>query len=193
MSNSLEKLLREIEPLPDLASAEVSRALNSFPLDRAVVSDYDTFCECLTRFHCHAESCLLRCRRKRAVSYEHDLSQCDGFLRPVLGKKHALAAAFELANTGKKGGMLGVLRALGEAMADWYAGNWISAKVSCYLKSQPHEAKLKDMDAYLEKYGRLYPGELTERGGIRLRFEFEDVLRIHPVVVRNVQQSVRRT
>ncbi len=163
MATKLDRLLDSIAPEQtlDAVTALADAALTSFHPDQAVVTDWEAFKACLGRFFCHLENHLLRLEPPRAVDHWMDWGRCCRLLMEEYGK-NGEKAAFEMVRTGNEGGLYAVLKAVAQRTADQCASNGIAARVSAYWSALPVDEQFEVMDEYLEKYGHLFPSELTE-------------------------------
>ena len=93
--------------------------------------------------------------------------------------------------TGVEGGLRAVLDTVAEALALEYARNEINARVYDYCESLSGRELLSAAEEYLERFGHLLPGELTESGGVRLKASFTRVLCEHPFLMRRMSRPGR--
>ncbi|MBW1744312.1 MAG: hypothetical protein JRJ47_12930 [Deltaproteobacteria bacterium] len=101
-------------------------------------------------------------------------------------------AAMEIARTGKEGGIYGILKRIAKQMIEKYAGNEIRAKISHYWHPLSTDEQLDATDEYLEKYGHLFPSELTEGTAVRIKAGFVKVLEQHPHLIMRLRKVGRR-
>jgi hypothetical protein len=123
--------------------------------------------------------------RLRAIEVS-TISRCVRALAQKYGSQGE-KAAFEIARTGNEGGLYSVLKAVAAQMAEGYADNEISARVDRFWQEVSNEERLKIADEYMEKFGQLLPSELTENGGVRIKFNLPKVLKQHPRVIRRLR------
>ena len=96
--------------------------------------------------------------------------------------------AFDMARTGKAGGLYAVLKAVALRMDEEYAENRIGGIISDYWKKLTIDEQLSVADEYLEKYGHLLPSELTEGSAVRIRTNFPKLLAQHPEIIRKIRR-----
>jgi len=190
MATKLEQLLDSIDPTNtlDRTFAHADEAINSFPLETGQITDWQEFQTCLADFLCHVEANVLRLSASSQEYQDHHWSRCTQLLRDAYGV-NGEKAAFEMARTGKEGGLLAVLRGLALRIAERYAQNEVSARVGQYWEELTTDEMISATTEYLEKYGHLLPSELTEGSAARLRANFPKVLEKHP----HLLQQIRRT
>ena len=76
-------------------------------------------------------------------------------------------------------------------MAEKYAQNEISARISDYWNRLTVDEKLAAVDEYLSKSGHMLPMEFTDGSAVRLKVHFTKVLNEHPKMIRRMRQIVR--
>ena len=96
-----------------------------------------------------------------------------------------------MARTGNDGGLYALLKALAKRMAEEYAQREIGGKVSHHCAQRSSSELLADANEYLEKYGNLLPGELTEKGAGRIKSNIWKVWEEHPRLIQRLQQVGR--
>lgn len=189
METKLEQLLTEIDPklTLDKTSALADNAMNTFSFGSGHITDRDEFENCLTDFFCHADSIVLGV--SKSFNSEHrdfQWGRCGLFLSHIYGH-NGENTAFDMARTGKSGGLYAVLKAIALRMAEEYAENQIGALIGEYWKKLTLDERFAASDEYLEKYGHLLPSELTEDSAVRIRANFRQVLEKHPEIIRKIR------
>jgi len=194
MRSRLDRLLDSIHPARtlDATSGRVDEAINTFTMDTAVIADWEAFRVCLVRFLHHVETRVLGLRSETAGDTKFDLhwARC----RRLLMREYGLngeKAAFEMARTGKEGGLYGVLRRIGRRMSGRFADTEIMARVETYWDALSAHEQLAAGEEYLEKYGHLLPSELTEDSAMRIRANLPKVLREHPQLMQRLARIGR--
>ena len=190
MPTKLEQLLAEIDPklTLDKTSALADSAINTFSFDSGQITDRDEFENCLTDFFCHVDSNVLGV--SQSFNSEHrdfQWGRCGILLSHIYGH-NGENTAFDMARTGKSGGLYAVLKAIALRMAEEYAENQIGALIGEYWKKLTLDERFAASDEYLEKYGHLLPSELTEDNAVRIRANFRQVLEKHPEIIRKIRR-----
>jgi len=193
MSTKLEQLLARIDPKTTLDStaALADKAMNTFSFGSGQVADRKEFEDCLTDFFCHVDSNVLKFNK--SFNSEHrnfQWGRCRIILSHIYGE-NGLMTAFDMAQTGKAGGLYAVLKAVALRMAEEYAENKIGALIDDYWKKLTLNEQLSVTDEYLEKYGHLLPSEFTEDSAIRIRANFPKVLAQHPEIIQKIRRLGR--
>ena len=192
MPTKLDILLQSIDPSRtlDKVAGDVDQAFNSFFRRRAVISAWDEYVSFFADFYRHLETVVLRARGGSPNNKEYQWGQCIRLLNKAFGPS-GYKAAFEMARTGKEGGLYRVLKTVADQMAEEYSQNEISARISYYWDSLTLDEKLAASDEYLRKYGHLLPGELVDASAARIRAEFLKVLQEHPKMIQRMRQIGR--
>jgi hypothetical protein len=190
MPTKLEQLLAKIDPevTLDKTSSLADKAMNTFSFSSAQITNRDEFEKCLTDFFCHVDTNVLGV--SKSFNSEHRSFQwgrCGILLSHIYGH-NAENTAFDMARTGKSGGLYAVLKAIALRMAEEYAENKIAAIIGDYWKKLSLDEQFAAADEYLEKYGHLLPSELTEGGGARIRTNFARVLENHPKILQKTRR-----
>jgi len=193
MPTKLEQLLEKIDPklTLDKTSALADNAMNTFSFGSGQMTDRKEFEDCLTDFFCHVDSNVLGV--SKSFNSEHrdfQWGRCGILLSHIYGE-NGMMTAFDMARTGKSGGLYAVLKAIALRMAEEYAENQIGALIGEYWKKLTLDEKLAAPDEYLEKYGHLLPSELTEGSAVRIRANFPKLLAQHPEIIRKIRSLDR--
>jgi len=180
MPSKLEQLLNSIHPAKtsEQLNMRADEALNTFEFDSALITDWNQFRLCLTRFLNHGEQKMLLLRRQCSGGTNFDWGRCCQILMRVYGP-NGEKTAFEIARTGNEGGLYAVVRKIALSMAERFIDNEINAKVNTYWNNLSVEEKLNASQEYLDKFGHLLPSELTEGSAARIRAGLPKVLREH--------------
>lgn len=192
MPTKLDRLLDSISPEKTMENIynRANEAINSFRLKKAQIEQWHEFRRCMAEFNRHLEERILKLRKPIDVSIDWYWGHS---IRPLL-KIYGLngeKAAFEMARTGNEGGMYAVLKAFAMQRAEEYSQNEIAAKVLFFWNDLSVDEQFKTMDEYLQKYGHLFPSELTEGSAVRLRGSFWKVLQKHPIMAQNLRRTGR--
>ena len=144
MSDGLEGLLARIDPARTLDETDrrADEAINSFrPECGAAIQNWDVFRYCLIRFLHHVEGCVLRLKQPCDIRVDFDWGRCCQVLMRVYGA-NGDKAAFEIARTGKDGGLWRVLRDFARAVSEQYADAEIAALVYTFWNGLSAEERL---------------------------------------------------
>ncbi|PKN62632.1 MAG: hypothetical protein CVU57_23575 [Deltaproteobacteria bacterium HGW-Deltaproteobacteria-15] len=193
MPSKLDKLLESIDPARtyNAVSADVDRAVNSFSAKQATINDLEGFENLLAGFCRHIEETVLRYGAGVPPNKDFYWARCSNFLAKEFGPS-GWKNAFEMARTGKDGGLYRILKIIAEKMAEEYAHNEVSARISVFLGSLTTDEKLAAADEYVRKYGHLLPHEFTEANAARLKVHFRQVLEEHPTLISSTRSIGRR-
>ncbi len=189
---TLDQLIKEIDPANtfDNSLARADKALNSFRHSRAVVDNIDQFEELMSTFFCHIDAVLLNARDQSFYDREFFLSRCETVLKDLYGPRGKIVA-YDMAHTGKQGGLLTIMKSVSLRQAEIYAKNMVSNYVEEYWRQADPDQIFSDCEKYLQKYGHLLPIELTEGSGARVKANFRQILKQHPQILRNTRKVGR--
>jgi hypothetical protein len=192
MATKLKLLLESIDPSRtlDKVAGDVDRAVNSFSGRKAVVGNWDEYVSFFAEFYRHIETVVLRMSPGGPSDKDFSWGQCARLMDKAFGPS-GYKAAFEIVRTGKEGGLYRVLKTIADLMAEKYAQNEISARISRYWDSLTLDEKLAAPEEYLRKYGYLLPEELIEGSAARIRAHFLKVLEEHPKMIQRMRQIGR--
>jgi hypothetical protein len=192
MPTKLDRLLQSIDPRRTLdeVSARVDRAVNTFATRGGTIEDWDEYENLLADFYGHILKTVLRMGSGAPHNREIFWGQCSNLLNQAFGP-NGYKAAFEMVRTGTEGGLYRVLKTVADLMAEHYAQNEISARISHYWNNLSVNEQLAATDEYLRKYGNLLPRELTEGSAARIKANFPKVLQEHPSTLRRLRRIGR--
>ena len=190
MRTRLERLLQNIEPIPDRIDRFADKALNTFPVTAAIITEWETYRRCLAEFFCHME-CIILGIGSRSADVDFYIDRCWRLLRKKYGDS-APQACFESIRTGSEGGLRRVLITASELFSKDYAENLIGLTVEAYWSNRDPSAILADADEYVRLYRHILPGEITEGSATRIRFNFRKVLKQHPFFIRRLRRAQTR-
>ena len=117
-------------------------------------------------------------------------ARCSNILEKKFGRS-GFKTAFEMAMSGKDGGLYRILKAIAEEMTENYAQNEISARVNQYWSTLSTDEQLAAADEYQSKYGHLLPSEFTAGNGARLKAHFPEILKEHPKMIQRMRRIGR--
>ena len=190
MSTKLEQLLARIDPevTLDSTAALADNAMNTFSFGPGQITDRKEFEDYLTDFFCHVDSNMLGLSKSfNSANRNFQWGRCRIILSHIYGD-NGMMTAFDMARTGKAGGLYAVLKAVALRMAEEYAENRIGGIISDYWKKLTLDEQLSVTDEYLKKYGNLLPSELTEGSAVRIRANFPKLLAQHPEIIRKIRR-----
>jgi len=192
MSTDLERLLRELDPDRTIEPAfcRADEAVNSFRVERAQITEWNRFRDCMVRFVSHVESYVLRLRRPVLSPIDFEWDRATAVLVKIYGR-NGEKAAFEMARTGNEGGLYRVLKAVAMRLAEDISKNEIASRVSVFWQNHTPAEVLAASQEYLDRYGHLLASELTEGSAGRLRVNFLKVLENHPEFVQRLRRVGR--
>ncbi|MGD2111234.1 MAG: hypothetical protein PVI86_17795 [Phycisphaerae bacterium] len=193
MAGKLHRLLDAIDPSRTLddAAARVNEACNSFEHPGAVLKDWQSYKDCVARFHRHVETVVLCRGTPIDLDLEFYWGRCVGLLKHEYGPSGP-KAAFELVRNGVEGGLPRVLRDIGRRLAEFYAENEIRARVADLLNGLTPDEWIAATDEYLARYRDLLPRDLTEGSALRIRADFRKVLEQHPRMIQRLSRVFER-
>jgi len=191
MATRLEELLESIDPSRtiDQVSAAVDDAFNSFRNNNPIRS-FDDYEEFMSRFVQHVESVVLKFGSN--VPYNKDFWWAR--YSNLVSNRHGRDAwkmNYEKIITGKDGGLYKLLKDVAAMILDDRSGREISARVWRFWESLTNDEKLKTVDEFLQKFGRLLPSEYTGGGGAYLKANFPRVLEKYPQLLMEIRRGVR--
>jgi len=192
MATKLDRLLEKIDPVRtfDEVSADVDGAVNSYAIRRATIEDWEEYEEFLADFLRHIETSVLRLGSGAPDNKPIYWARCSNILREEFGSS-GHKVGFEMASTGKDGGLYRILKTIADKMVENYAQNEISARINDFWGRLTVDEQLAVTDEYLSKYGHLLPNEFTAGNAARLRAHFHKVLKEHPKIIRRVRRIGR--
>jgi len=193
MASKLQRLLESIDPARtiDLTAARADAAVNSFRIDRGIITNWEEFRGLLVRFMLHVECGVLRLPSHVEMPFEFHWGRCLRPLERAYGSSSGPKAAYEMARTGSEGGLYGVLKAVAREISGEYAENEVSGRALSYWNSLSVDEQLAASTEYLAKYRDLLPGELTEGSAARIRGNFVKVLEQHPRMLQRLRMIGR--
>lgn len=189
----LDELLDSISPqrTSETTARRVDAAINRFVPGPGPVHTHEAFERELFRFCRLVEATVLNVRGG-PVGADPEMDR--GRFLPVITQAYGhqgFRAAFEIARTGNEGGFYAVLRRVGQAFAEQYTENEISARIGTFWSGLSVAEQLASADEYLAKYGQLLPAELTEGSAGRIRANLPKVLQEHTRILQRLHRVGR--
>jgi len=193
MATQLERLLQSIGPEHTIEKAfnRANEAINTFPLESSLITEWDEYRMVMARFHRHVEKQVLNVQGEMPeADMDFYWSRCLRIIIKGYGN-NGEKAAFELVRTGNDGGLNGVLRKIVMAIAEQYSQNEITARVNNWLNGLSIEENLAASDEYIRKFGHLLPSEIIEGGALRVKANLSQVLIMHPRMIHELNKVGR--
>ena len=192
MKSKLDRLLDSLDPsvTSDETGNRINHALNTFPLEKGRITDWDEFKDWIARFICHAENTLFKVKSRREAHPDYDWNHAYRLLQEVYGR-NGEKKAFEMARKGVEGGVYAVLKALAKQLVNEYSQNEIAAKTHTFWNQLTVQERLTAGEEFLAKYGHLLPSEMTEGSGARIRANLPQALIKFPELLQKLRRSVR--
>ena len=193
MATQLDRLLENIGPEHTIQKAfnRANEAINTFPLESSLITEWDEYRMVMARFYRHVEKKVLNVQgRMPTTDMDFDWGRCFNTIIKAYGN-NGEKTAFELVRTGNDGGLNGVLRKIALAIAEYYSQNEIAARVNLWLNGLSVEEKLAAGDEYIKKFGHLLPSEITEGGAVRIKANLLQVLIMHPRMIHELNKVGR--
>jgi len=189
MHTKLESVLAEIDPSRtiDPVRRRIDEAVERFRKPWALAPDRHSFRDFLTRLFVHMECAALCTGSGREPHPTMDWTRCCDLLKGRYGPE-ADYVATQRALHGHDGGLTGVIRDLASAMAEEYAQNEISAKVAYFWNRLSVDDKLQVSREYVQRFGHLLGGDITEEGAARLRAYCPRFLEQHHRLILNMRR-----
>jgi len=164
------------------------RAVNEAAVG-GLVASFAEFADILVRVIILVQKYVLKAQNPVEGGREFYLDAAFRVLIKKLGP-NGEKAAFEMARTGKQGGIYDVIKLVAYGYTDILFENEARAKVGIIWEKLCNEDKLKTMALYLQEFGDLWPDEMTENGATRIKFNFPRVLQLHIENVRKLTKSL---
>lgn len=189
----LERLVRDLAPERTIypVARRVDEAINTFPVKPPLITRYEDFVEYIVALCRHIEAAILCLPEGHSAM---DKAFEPKRYLPVLTRAYGnegIKAAFEIARTGKEGGVYAVIKRVGEVLGKECVDNIVVVSVWSYWNSLSVEDKYSAVDEYLARYAYLWPSELTEGCAGRMRANFPKFLQQHPRMIERLHQAVR--
>lgn len=185
----LQRLLANIEPIPDRIALRTAQAVNDYDHQTVVLSNRHLYEQELARFYCHLECAILGIG-SRSASLDFDLYRCLQLIQHKYGH-NTRAAAFDVVRTGVAGGLPEVLRSVADQYGQEQAEGLIGMSVEAYWRNRTPVELLADMDEYVSLHSSLFPSEMKENGAVRIKGEFRAALKQHPFLIQDLRSSTR--
>lgn len=187
----LDELLKKIDPKNtiDYFNAILDKALNSYHYSMSSISDFDKLLKLLGDFYWYMDKKMLGWDDELEQPEDMRIGFCEEILLKVYGR-HYRTAVFDIAKSGVEGGLYGILKKIGEAMARKNAERRIDIAATEFYNELMADLKFYDQTVkeYAEKYGHLLPERLIKDDAIDLKINFYEVLKNHPYLVKRMRE-----
>lgn len=185
----LQRLLANIEPIPDRMARRTAQAVNEYDLQAVVLNNRHLYEQELAQFYCHLECAILGIDN-RVADLDFDLHRCLTLIQRKHGH-NTRAAVFDVVRTGVDGGLPAVLRSVADQYSREQAENLIGMSVEAYWRNRTAVELVADMDEYVSLHPSLFPSEMKENGAVRIKGEFRAALKQHPFTIGDLRRSTR--
>ena len=132
---------------------------------------------------------VLKVRKPVKGAEQHYLSTGFTVLQQKYGP-HGEKAAYEMARTGKDGGINAVIRLLTYGYTATLFENEAKAKIGVLWQKLSPEQMLAVMDEYVCTFKHLWPREMTEGKALRLKVNFPKTLELHIESIKKLHKSL---
>lgn len=192
--SKLNDLLERIDPTRTIErfSSILDGVLNSFAYPVSPIDDYSEFRGILGKFCWQVESCMMgSCSEMLA-----DDDMIEGAALMVLfeayGSRDA-KPAYIVAKSGVDGGIYGVLKKVGQAIAKKYTDRQIRAEVDSFLceLSEDGDEYADAMEEYILRFANILPTEALRNDALAVRMNFSQILEMHPYLVKRMREIGR--
>ncbi len=190
MSTKLEGLLDRIAPHRQLAalSRSADEAMNTFPWESAVIEGPAGFEQTMTNFYHHTRFGLLGLPTSLTRNDELEYGLCRQMLSAEYGD---WSLAYEYARTGMRGGLYAVCKVVARQLVDEHFLAFTQAQVSEFWHGSTPDELITAANEYVEKYGHLWPPDIRDGQGLRLKANLIQVLAQHPFLIRRLGELGR--
>jgi len=191
MATKLQKLLVSIEPerISQQTLNRTFKAINSF-LDPVEISSWESFKYYMLIF--------LEYLDENAQLFEpvyifvgNPWDRCDRLFTHIYGN-NGQEVAFDIARTGKDGGLDAVTKAVALHLVDEYTKNEITARIDCYWQSLSLEQRVRASSEYISKYGHLFRTDFKGENTVHILANFPKVLEKHSRMFKESEAVFRR-
>jgi len=195
MLTPLERFLTSISPARtwDGVGREVDATLNHLVLPHATVGSATELRSILTQVwrEFHGRVWGLGAALP-VINPDIEWDWCRRILDAVYGAPDGWRTALDLAGTGVRNGLRGVVGAFVEKACEQYLTQLIATGVQQLWPRQPYEARVAMITEYLAKYGQLLPPSLSHGSITDLIVDFPRVLKEHPRMMQRLSRLGRQ-
>lgn len=193
MGTNLDEFLETISPenTYDRIFALRDEAFNTFQHTKASVDDWEEFQAVMGRFHEHLFHHLLELKTLIEFPQDFHWGQAIHNFNSIFGRD-GHKEAFIRAQTGRNGGLYGVLKDFANHLAEKHADNLVHIRVIEFWGQVLTEKKYDMPIEYGQKWKHVLPPELTEDNFLRLRINFPHVLAQHPRLLMALRAAIQK-
>jgi len=119
---------------------------------------------------------------------EHEFELCRRVLTSAYGD---WVEAFKMVVTGARGGLYAVCQQIARRLVEEHSSNHINSAVSRFWDGLTSDELIAAASEYVDKNGYLWPPDMRDSNGLRLKVSFCQVLAQHPFRVRQLGQLGR--
>lgn len=192
MSKSLDTILEQIDPARTVDETErrATDAFISFSVPKVRLDTFAEFQGTVSRFVRQVENAILGSSASFPVNEKMDFYHAHRLLKKKYGNDGEKVAC-NMAMRGVDGGLNRVLRVLLDQLVAEYSLREIESRIGVWWNGLSIKEKLAVSDEYVAKYGYLWPADVVDGGAPRLRAYFPKFLAKHPLLTRNMRQTIR--
>ena len=189
LSAELDDLLESLDPRRIGEDIELRLGAAAHEFCRAQpsrITQWPDFLDCVARGRHFMESRVIAAYGKVPMEYDMAVGRAVGILHDLYGE-NGEKYAFELARTGKEGGMFKVISDVAGALLGQWEETGIKARISQWWESLDVDDRLEVTRDYVRRYSNFWPSEMAEAGGVRLRVNFPKTLLQHARLLRQLR------
>ena len=189
MSEILE-ILRDLTSRQyiDRMHTDADRAINEVAT-AGIIDSFDEFKNIIVKLIISVNKYALKINNNIGGGREYYLNSAFKALSKKFGP-NGEKAAFEMARTGKNGGLYEVLKVVAYGYIDTLNENEAQSKIGYLWQIMDNDCKFTLMDQYISEFGHLWPAEMTESSAARLKVNFPATLQLHIKNVRKLSDSM---
>lgn len=167
----------------------VDKAINAVAVSGATVGSFSQFEQIVIEVIWLVHKYELKVQKPVEGADEYYLSIGFNVLQQKYGP-HGEKASFEMARTGKNGGINAVIRMLAYGYTDTLFENKAKAKIGVLWRKLNPDEMLAVMDEYVRLFGDMWPKEMTEGKALRLKVNFPKTLELHVESIKKLHKSL---
>ncbi len=182
---ALADLLIKLDPAEVIDGPEqrADFALNTYPLANAPIDSCQDFLHFMTLFNKNVKSCVNDFWPYYDYAWMH--REVVELFESLFGQDGA-SHAHIIAQSGIDGGLYGLMKQIAKHAVSDYRRRVIDYAVDDFLTGLNCEKTMEAFHEYLDRYRDYIPPELIENNGWGIKTQFEQLLRKHPYMIRNL-------